>query len=221
SNRIYYKVTYRTVFYRRIVHDIVRHCCPGWLKRDPRDVHCSFPVCKSECENGGRCIGPDQCLCPKNFTGMKCQKDIDECSRGLHNCQQVCTNTHGGYTCSCFDGFVLAGKHQCQFCPVCLPAFEDMMNKVNDLQNRIVTVEKEKEKLMENLTSIENHYAAAMHQVEELREVTIRTLTTSKPIETTPSHMKTKLDVISSLSEQISLLEEKIGSCKYIGMILS
>ncbi len=34
--------------------------------------------------------------------------DIDECSTTINNCQQVCTNTEGSYSCSCSEGFTLA-----------------------------------------------------------------------------------------------------------------
>ena len=33
--------------------------------------------------------------------------DIDECSAGTHDCDQICTNNAGSYTCSCNDGHVL------------------------------------------------------------------------------------------------------------------
>ena len=33
--------------------------------------------------------------------------DINECSRNSDNCDQLCTNTEGGFNCSCNDGFIL------------------------------------------------------------------------------------------------------------------
>ena len=33
--------------------------------------------------------------------------DVDECTLGAHGCSQTCTNTVGGYNCSCIDGFSL------------------------------------------------------------------------------------------------------------------
>ena len=39
--------------------------------------------------------------------------DIDECT-GVNDCQQICTNTAGSYTCSCESGFVLfENGHTC------------------------------------------------------------------------------------------------------------
>ena len=33
--------------------------------------------------------------------------DINECTAGTHQCEQVCQNTVGSYTCACNSGFVL------------------------------------------------------------------------------------------------------------------
>ena len=34
--------------------------------------------------------------------------DIDECTLGTDNCQQMCSNTGGSFSCDCFDGYTLA-----------------------------------------------------------------------------------------------------------------
>ena len=36
--------------------------------------------------------------------------DIDECSMGSHDCEQVCTNTEGSFICSCSSGFDLSSN---------------------------------------------------------------------------------------------------------------
>ena len=51
--------------------------------------------------------------------------DVDECTEGTHQCQQVCLNTVGSYTCSCNDGFMLSTDgRSCNgksvFHPLCL-----------------------------------------------------------------------------------------------------
>ena len=33
--------------------------------------------------------------------------DINECSDGIHSCEQVCNNTHGAHSCLCRDGYRL------------------------------------------------------------------------------------------------------------------
>ena len=34
--------------------------------------------------------------------------DIDECTRGTHECSQTCNNAVGSYTCQCGPGYRLA-----------------------------------------------------------------------------------------------------------------
>lgn len=33
--------------------------------------------------------------------------DIDECQRGIADCQQICINTIGGFNCGCEFGYTL------------------------------------------------------------------------------------------------------------------
>ena len=41
-------------------------------------------------------------------------KDIDECSEGISGCDQLCSNTLGSYTCSCYSGYELdTDNHTC------------------------------------------------------------------------------------------------------------
>ena len=53
------------------------------------------------------------CVCPTGFEEINSRcVDIDECSRGAHNCSNECVNTEGGYHCLCPDGFRFAeGSH--------------------------------------------------------------------------------------------------------------
>ena len=40
--------------------------------------------------------------------------DIDECSKGISGCSQLCTNTIGSYTCTCDNGYQLTNdNHTC------------------------------------------------------------------------------------------------------------
>ena len=34
--------------------------------------------------------------------------EIDECAEGIHNCDQICHNSDGSFTCSCRQGYQLA-----------------------------------------------------------------------------------------------------------------
>lgn len=65
-------------------------------------------VCDKKCQNGGKCESPNNCSCVAGFTGAQCQYDIDECEIGIHECTHnisKCINTHGGYFCSCEEGY--------------------------------------------------------------------------------------------------------------------
>ena len=52
-------------------------------------------------------------LCDLVFMVLKCvllsHQDLDECSTKQHNCQFLCVNTIGGFTCKCPPGFT---QHQ-------------------------------------------------------------------------------------------------------------
>lgn len=68
-----------------------------------------FPECI--CPPGERPRAGVACRCPIGFemVGGKC-RDIDECLDGP--CQHVCSNTVGGYRCSCHKGYKQASKNQ-------------------------------------------------------------------------------------------------------------
>ncbi|XP_067141896.1 low-density lipoprotein receptor-related protein 2 isoform X5 [Centruroides vittatus] len=55
------------------------------------------------------------CICDKgykvNSKDTKLCDDVDECANFGNNCSQICTNTKGGYTCSCHEGFQQYGRH--------------------------------------------------------------------------------------------------------------
>ena len=42
-----------------------------------------------------------------------CALDIDECAVDSHNCEQMCVNTPGGFTCACSTGFTLINETAC------------------------------------------------------------------------------------------------------------
>lgn len=47
------------------------------------------------------------CSCPSNFTGKRCEIDVDECSTLPNPCKNgaTCTNVNGGYICRCITGW--------------------------------------------------------------------------------------------------------------------
>ena len=38
--------------------------------------------------------------------------DLNECAEGLDDCSQTCTNTDGGFTCSCVSGYQLLSDNK-------------------------------------------------------------------------------------------------------------
>jgi len=42
-----------------------------------------------------------------NITLWFCLLDINECDESSSDCDQICTNTPGAFTCSCHSGYTL------------------------------------------------------------------------------------------------------------------
>ncbi|BES95605.1 calcium ion Hypothetical protein [Nesidiocoris tenuis] len=70
--------------------------------------------CASDpCQHGGTCLdgfNNFHCLCPDQWEGPTCQKDVDECQRFKNSglgCQNgaICQNTPGSFSCICADGW--------------------------------------------------------------------------------------------------------------------
>lgn len=115
------------------------------------------------CKNGGKCVKPEQCHCPKGFTGAHCEQDINECITEKP-CDQSCFNTHGSFYCTCRVGFILQADQQSCKKNVRLygddgdgNAFEarDLENDVDtdDLSAKINNLEKVRIDLMHSLNS--------------------------------------------------------------------
>ncbi|XP_035719998.1 uncharacterized protein LOC118440706 [Vespa mandarinia] len=81
-------------------------CCPGWMQFTRLSFGCNKPTCLASCLNGGTCVSPGKCVCPKGFTGSQCQSDVDECVTEKP-CGQLCRNLPGSYECYCRAGFHL------------------------------------------------------------------------------------------------------------------
>lgn len=59
------------------------------------------------------------CTCKTGWTDGTCSTDVDECTAGTHNCMlgapghELCSNTVGGYTCSCEVGYYYQHLRAC------------------------------------------------------------------------------------------------------------
>ena len=69
---------------------------------------------KSETRIGKTPLGIDLCsvtlyVCYVSCTSSKCftSIDVDECAEGSSGCEQLCINTNGSFSCSCYGGYEL------------------------------------------------------------------------------------------------------------------
>ncbi|TNF28655.1 MAG: hypothetical protein EP329_17495 [Deltaproteobacteria bacterium] len=81
-------------------------CAAGYFGQD----------CSEECEVGNCKAGTVTCsgdgsnrlcdACVEGYYGLACEEDIDECATEVDDCNDNadCTNTEGGYTCTCHPG---------------------------------------------------------------------------------------------------------------------
>uniref|UniRef100_H2ZXM4 EGF-like domain-containing protein n=1 Tax=Latimeria chalumnae TaxID=7897 RepID=H2ZXM4_LATCH len=70
--------------------------------------------CSHECEDNRWGAA---CSCPPGWQlqidWQNCI-DVDECAITFSPCDQLCTNTHGSFTCSCVDGYILQEETVCK-----------------------------------------------------------------------------------------------------------
>lgn len=86
---------------------------------------CEIDLCAElNCQNNGTCQRlPNKdakCLCTKQWHGLRCQEDVNECNRSRTNIclnNGSCTNHPGGYECRCHENYL--GTH-CERKHVCL-----------------------------------------------------------------------------------------------------
>uniref|UniRef100_A0A182FDB0 EGF-like domain-containing protein n=3 Tax=Anopheles albimanus TaxID=7167 RepID=A0A182FDB0_ANOAL len=122
--------SHRTYSYPMIKREV---CCRGWETTTTVADGCFKPVCRTACRNGGQCVAPDRCSCPKGFTGAHCEQDVNEC-REFKPCDQTCYNTEGSYYCTCRDGFMLQSDRQ-----TCRKIDEtnDIATEARDMENDV------------------------------------------------------------------------------------
>ncbi|KAA0200586.1 hypothetical protein FBUS_04398 [Fasciolopsis buskii] len=87
-----------------------RCACNDGYEPDPQNPKRCVRIsetCQSRCVSGqGDCNQNNRCVCRPGYEGEWCDRDVDECSQGLHKCDHVCINTVGSYECRCHAGYV-------------------------------------------------------------------------------------------------------------------
>ncbi|XP_065735765.1 epidermal growth factor-like protein 7 [Phocoena phocoena] len=204
-----YRTLYRTAYRRSPGPAPARPryaCCPGWKRTSGLPGSCGAAICQPPCQNGGSCVQPGRCHCPAGWQGDTCQTDVDECRAGGGGCPQRCVNTVGSYWCQCREGhspsvdgaLCLPGRGAPRVAPN--PATgvgSEVKEEMQRLQSRVDVLE---QKLQLVLTPLHNLASRALeHGLPDPGSLL--------------AHSLRQLDRIDSLSEQISFLEEQLGSC--------
>ncbi|XP_004423701.1 epidermal growth factor-like protein 7 isoform X1 [Diceros bicornis minor] len=205
-----YRTIYRTAYRRSPGPAPARPryaCCPGWKRTSGLPGACGAAVCQPPCQNGGSCVQPGRCHCPAGWRGDTCQTDVDECSAGGGGCPQHCVNTAGSYWCQCWEGHSPSADGV-----ICLPkrgtprvphpiattgVDREVAEEVQRLRSRVNVLEQKLQLVLAPLHSLASR--ALEHGLPDPGSLL--------------AHSFQKLDRIDSLSEQISFLEEQLGSC--------
>nr|XP_058928320.1 epidermal growth factor-like protein 7 [Kogia breviceps] len=222
--------TYRTLYktaYRRSPGPAPSRpryaCCPGWKRASGLPGSCGAAICQPPCQNGGSCVQPGRCHCPAGWRGDTCQTDADECRARGGGCPQRCVNTAGSYWCQCRQGHTRPRQRERGTDlrpdqpqpgaprPDGDPSAEgraggtwlspgvdsEVKEEVQRLRSRVDVLEQKLQLVLTPLHSLASR--ALEHGLPDPGSLL--------------AHSLQQLDRIDSLSEQISFLEEQLGSC--------
>ncbi|TRY64911.1 hypothetical protein DNTS_024602 [Danionella cerebrum] len=230
-----YRVSYRQV--SRVSPNLHTYpeCCPGW--RRMHSHNCNQAVCEQSCANGGTCVRPNHCTCPRGWTGRSCKTDVDECKE-VHGCSQKCVNTPGSFECLCEEGFRLDEDRK--KCLRIRDSEQQHSSRTNDgrflpdsrfiitFGTRYATLNSYRGGLarVENVTEEVQILKNRLELLEQKLEMVLAPFTTLIALDGTGdtysflsektnflSHSLQQLERIDSLSEQVGFLEERIGAC--------
>lgn len=82
--------------------------CRKGYRISSNDLSRCEPIgCSPECVQGQGYCRNGSCECINGYSGRSCERDIDECSEGRHDCEQKCVNTPGSFRCACYEGYRL------------------------------------------------------------------------------------------------------------------
>ncbi|XP_060045537.1 epidermal growth factor-like protein 8 isoform X2 [Erinaceus europaeus] len=207
-----YRTTYRVAWreIRREVQQTHVVCCQGWKKRHPGALTCDEAVCAKPCQNGGVCIQPEQCECAPGWGGKHCHVDVDECRTSVTLCSHRCLNTAGSFTCGCPQGLELGPDgHTCAETSSESPSSASILSvTVREVEQDERALRREIGELQERLERLEQWAGKA--------GAWVRAVLPAPPEEIQPEQVAElwgQGDRIESLSDQVMLLEERLGAC--------
>lgn len=201
SFRVVYEKAVRTVHKIAAQTETVHVCCPGWTQTWPGKHDCTRAVCIQECKNGGKCKKPDHCLCPSGWTGKNCHLDVDECAQNQAKCDHSCVNLPGSYRCGCHPGFALQpDAKSCKINLGTFPEYQRLAGEYDQLNRKVTSLQKWQE----------NKTTELRQRIDILTEAVA---VLSKSSAESHNSLDSPLDRINSLSEQIAILEERLGTC--------
>ncbi|XP_045052920.2 epidermal growth factor-like protein 7 isoform X1 [Desmodus rotundus] len=179
-------------------------CCPGWKRTGRLPGACGAAICQPPCQNGGSCVQPGRCHCPAGWQGDTCQTDGHGAGGGV--CPHRCANAVGSDCCRCPEGHgpSTGGK----LSPPRRGTPEVAPNPDKGVDS---VMEEEVQRLRSRVDVLEQKLQLVLAPLHSLAS---RALEQGLPDPgSLLAHSLQQLDRIDSLSEQISFLEEQLGSC--------
>lgn len=206
-----YRTTYR-VAVRQVSREVLQSsaiCCQGWRKRHVGASTCEEAVCHKPCRNGGVCVSPGRCQCPPGWGGRYCHVDVDECRAPAPLCPHGCLNTPGSYRCQCEPGSGPGpdgtGCHPLPS-PAPTPAREPPQERLSRQQ-----LSRQVRELRQHMEKLEERVERALGTLRRLLPPPLAELGPAEAAELW-SRLR-HLDQVDSLSDQLLLLEERLGAC--------
>ncbi|ELV13158.1 Epidermal growth factor-like protein 7, partial [Tupaia chinensis] len=136
-----------------------------------------------------------------------CRADVDECHTWGGGCPQRCINTAGSFWCQCWEGHSPSADGT-----FCLPTGGPHRVAPSPTAGMDSAVKEEVERLRSRVDVLEQQLQLAL---APLHSLALRASEHGLPDPgSLLAHSFQQLDRIDSLSEQISFLEEQLGSCE-------
>ncbi|XP_060055356.1 epidermal growth factor-like protein 7 isoform X3 [Erinaceus europaeus] len=179
-------------------------CCPGWKRASGLPGACGAAICQPPCQNGGSCVLPGHCHCPAGWRGTSCQTDVDECSVVGGNHPPLCDNTAD--RCQCREGHPPSTDRALG--PPKTGAPRVALNPTTGAGGK---AEEEVQKLRSRVEVLEQKLQLVLAPLHSLASLALEQGLPDPS--SLLAHSLRQLDRIDSLSEQVSFLEEQLGSC--------